>query len=317
MTKEKEPPLSVDARRAREMARAVIAHHFGNKKPRRIIHKAAGLSNFVFAVNHAEGDFVVRISFDPSRLNAFIKEQWAQTKAREIGVPTPEILEVGNEVIGHPFMISRTVEGHEATYDPNRRQILREMARYAALINTIQTNGFGSTFDWSSNQLSRNETFTDFLDKELQVEDKLQVLEKQKMLDEVELKKLQSILKQAANAKPAPSLNHGDIRLKNVIVGDGGKINAILDWEHAVSNAAPAWELSLALHDLSIDEKQDFLEGYALTEQEIREVAPLVKAFNIINYVPEISRLEKAKDTAKLEQYRTRLGGALDFYSLS
>ncbi len=307
--------MTDEANEAKEMARIVIAHHFGSR-PSRIKYKTSGLSNFVYSVKHSEGNFIVRISFEPARINNFIKEQWAQTKARQAGVPTSEILEVGNEVIGHPFMISRTVVGKEATYNPARLNILREMGRLAALINSIPTNDFGSTFDWSSNQLSRNETFADYLQKELQVESKLQILEKRRVLSAKQIKRLQAIFADAIKLNPKSSLNHGDIRLKNVIVDEQGEIKAILDWEHCTSNLAPQWELSLALHDLWIDEKQDFLEGYGISEKKVMEIAPLMKAFNIVNYAPKIERIAEAKDVARLEKYRTRLSGALDLYSL-
>ena len=298
------------------MAREVIAHHFGNRKPRRIEHKAAGLSNFVFAVAHAEGDFIVRISPDSARINSFIKEQWAQSRAREAGVPVPEILEVGSGVIDQAFMISRVVKGCEATLHPKRWEIIREMGRYAALINSIKTEGFGSTFDWSSNQLSHNKTWLEFLENELKFEEKLATLEKRKMLAAAQAKKIRKILTDAAKQKIKPALTHGDVRLKNVMVDEDGKITAFLDWEHCTSNLAPAWEVSIALHDLSIDEKQLFLDGYGLKEKKILEILPLVKAINFINYAPEIERLAIEKDTEHLEKYRTRLSGALDLYSI-
>jgi hygromycin-B 4-O-kinase len=301
---------------AKEMARLVIAHHFGNKKPRRIIHKTSGLSNFVFEVSHAEGDFIVRISPDPTRINSFIKEQWAQARAREAGVPIPEILEVGSHVINQPFMISRVVEGSNATSHPNRLEIVREMGRYAALINSIKTDGFGSTFDWSSNLLSRNESWSDYLEGELRFEDRLKLLEKRKMLEPAQIKKVRKILLDAGKENPKPALTHGDIRLKNVMVDEKGRITAFLDWENCTSNLAPAWELSISLHDLSTDEKQLFLEGYGLKEKRIVELMPVIKAINFINYAPEIERLAAEKDVASLEKYQTRLSGALDFFSL-
>ena len=43
-------------------------------------------------------------------------------------------------------------------------------------------------------------------------------------------------------------------------------------------------DLSIALHDLSIDEKQEFLEGYSLSENALRRLAPVIKALNIVNY---------------------------------
>jgi len=301
--------------KTKEMARLVIAHHFGNKKPRRIVHKTSGLSNFVFEVSHSEGSFIVRISPDQARINSFFKEQWAQNKAREVGVPVPEILEVGSDIIHQPFMISRVVEGSEATFHEKRFEIVKEMGCFAALINSVQTEGFGSTFDWSSNQLSHNKTWKDFLDNELCFEEKLKTLEKHKMLDAAQTKKIRKILIDAAKQKTNPTLNHGDIRLKNVMVDESGKITAFLDWENATSNLAPIWELSIALHDLSIDEKQLFLEGYGIKEKKLVELMPVIKAVNFVNYAPEIERLANEKDKDHLEKIRTRLSGALDFYS--
>lgn len=299
----------------REMARIATARHFGNR-PIRIIFKASGLSNFVFAVKHSESEFIIRISPEQWRIKSFIKEQWAQNAAHEAGVPTAEILEVGMEAISQPYMITRFIKGDEATRHPQRREILRQLGRYGALINSIRTKSFGKTFDWSSNQLSLNETWKDYLQKELKFEKRLGILEKHRMISAEQHKKLEKIFAEALKLKPKPALNHGDLRLKNVIADEDGKIKAIFDWENCISNVAPEWELSIALHDLWIDEKQAFLEGYGLTEKKIAEIAPLMKAFNMINYTTAIEEIAEAKDKSKLEQYRTRFSGALDFYSL-
>jgi aminoglycoside phosphotransferase (APT) family kinase protein len=306
--------ITFDLREARATARSLITHHFGGKV-NRVVYQPGGLSNFVFLVKHKEGDFAVRISPEPSKINAFIKEQWAMSKAREVGVPTPEILEVGNKVAPTPYMISRRVNGQEATYNPSRMQILHEMGRYAALINAIPTTGFGGTFDWSRNQLSRNETWKDFLHKELKLDARLELMEKHRMVSGSHLERIRSTLEGVTELIPQTALNHGDLRLKNVIVDEDGLISAIIDWEHCVSNLAPHWELSLALHDLSVDEKEEFLEGYGLREAEVTEIAPVMKALNLINYATEIERLAESDNKAGLERYRTRLSGALDLYS--
>ena len=296
------------------MARQLVSHHFGSK-PSRILYKASGLSNFVFAVKHSEGDFIVRLSPDPTKINHFIKEQWAEEKASEAGVPVAEILEVGNEVVPYPYMISRQVSGSEASFDKNRLKIIRELGHYGALINSIPTRGFGNTFDWSNNQLSFNETYAEYLQDALKVEDKLEVLERNKMISQEKLKNLRKIFSEAKKMKTNPCLNHGDLRLKNVIVNDEGKIKAILDWETCTSNLAPHWELSLALHDLGIDDKQAFLEGYGLEKKKFEEIVPLMKALNIVNYAPTIEKMAAEKDKQQLEHYRLRLGGKLDLYS--
>jgi hygromycin-B 4-O-kinase len=299
---------------AKAMARRITQHHFGTKS-HRIEHQESGLSNFVFVIHHAEGEFVVRISPDPTRINAFIKEQWAVGKACEAGVPTAEILEVGNSVIPHPYMIARRARGRDATEHPERLAILREMGRYAALINAIRTTGFGSVFDWSNNQLSRNATWKEYLHAELRLDARLEILRKRRMLTAPRLKTLRAILEKAGTRATKPALNHGDIRLKNTMVDDAGKITAIIDWEDCVSHLVPQWELSLALHDLSIDEKQQFLSGYGLSEKQLIALSPVVKALNVINYAPHIEHAAERNDRAQLEQFRARLSGALDLYS--
>jgi hygromycin-B 4-O-kinase len=307
------PQIKVSA--ARRMARSVIAHHFGSP-PNRITAQGGGLSNFVFMVKHEKGDLVVRLSPDPVKINSFIKEQWAISRVRELKVPTPDILEVGNEVVPYPYMISRKVEGREATFHPQRLEILREAGRYGALINSIKTTGYGGTFDWSNNQLSKNGSWEEFLKKELTIERRLQTLRKWKMLTAPQVRKLSSALKSISKQSKKTTLNHGDLRLKNILVNDKGAITAIIDWEDCISSVAPYWELSLALHDLSIDEKQALLEGYGLKVGKLPEIVPVLRALNIINYAPEIERLADEKDTVRLEQYRVRLSGAFDLYCL-
>jgi hygromycin-B 4-O-kinase len=245
----------------------------------------------------------------------FFKEQWAQNAAHEAGVPTAEILEVGNEIIDLPFMITRSIKGSDGLKHPERQKIFDQMGRYAAVINSIKTSGFGATFDWSNNQLSRNENWSDYLQKELNYESLLKILEKRRMISGDKIKQLENIFAEALKLNPIPVLNHGDVRLKNVIADESGEIKAFIDWENCTSNLAPHWELSLALHDLSIDEKQIFLEGYGLSEKKLRDAAPLIKAFNFINCAGQVESFAEEKDNSRLEQYRSRLEGVLDLYS--
>jgi hygromycin-B 4-O-kinase len=100
-------------------------------------------------------------------------------------------------------------------------------------------------------------------------------------------------------------------------VNTAGEICVILDWEDCISSLAPEWELSLALHDLSIDEKQEFLRGYGMRPKEVSAIAPAIKAINIINYAAEVERLSAKKNKTELESCRVRLSGVLDLYSFA
>ena len=297
--------------RSRAMAHQIIAHYFGTAKVR-TRYLSGGKTNFVFEVQHNEGKFVVRLNSDASKLQSFMKEQWATAQVKKLGVPTPDIVEVSNEVVECPYMISRCVVGTEATFHPQRGEIVRELGRYARLINSVRTNGFGSTFVWSRNKLSHNATWQEFLKDELDLSYRRKLLESAHLLSKQTSKTVRSILNVAPKK---PVLNHGDLRLKNVVVNKQGRITAILDWEHCMSNTV-AWDLSIALHDLSINHKQEFLAGYQMSESNMMRLAPMIKALNIVNYAPAVEHLSKRERARKLKQYRLRLKGYLDLYSL-
>jgi aminoglycoside phosphotransferase (APT) family kinase protein len=188
------------------------------------------------------------------------------------------------------------------------------MGRCAALVNSIPGDGFGGKFNPREQRLSDNPGWRDFLRTELRMEERIQVLEAARMMDARRLERIRTVLEHAADGQPRPVLNHGDLRLKNVLVDDEGRIRAILDWENCSSNLAPQWEFSLALHDLSIDNKQEFIRGYGLSPAGVLELAPVMQALNAINYAPHVRHAVERNDTSRLEWYRLRFRGALDLY---
>jgi hygromycin-B 4-O-kinase len=297
------------------MAKKVVAHHFG-KGVGHLEFKPAGKTNFVFEVATKDGDFIIRIASKTTKFSDFIKEQWATQKASEKGVPVPEILEVGNEIIALPYMLQRKCDGEEAMNHPGRLDILRDLGKYARLIHSVKTTGFGTVFDWSGNRLSKQKTWTEFLDNELKVGERINFLQKQSLLPAKKIQSLKKLFTKIKAWKQAPCLNHCDLRLKNVIVNEAGKIAAIIDWEACSSNMAPYWDFSIALHDLSIDGKQHFLEGYGLDTNEFDQMSYALTAFNVINYIPTLQRIIDKKDKERLELYRLRLNGSLDLFSL-
>ena len=303
-----------DLRRYRGIARKIVQDHF-RKDAGRIAHKPTGLTNFVFAINHAEGQFVIRISPEPNRLKVYQKELWATRRVRVLGIPTPEVLKVGTVESGEPYMISRRVSGTEATHHPKRLSIIREVGSYAKEINSIQTHNFGHSFDWLDSP-PQPVGWSDYLVNEWNAEERLTFLEEREFISKDGIEQLRSIIEDAKSMNVRPTLSHGDLRLKNVIVDEDAEITSIIDWEECLSTFSPAWELSIALHDLSIDEKDAFLKGYGLEDSEIVQMSPLLKAFNILNYVPAIKSGIEEDDEETLNRFRLRLSGALDLYSI-
>jgi aminoglycoside phosphotransferase (APT) family kinase protein len=308
------PNLPATIRHYRQIARTITQSHFGSP-PSRIVYRRSGLTNYVFAINHVEGQFVIRISPDAEKLESFRKELWATQKVREAGVPSPEVLVVGQDVVSEPYMISRRVTGSEATHHPKRHRIVHEMGRYAQIINSIRTQNFGTHFDSTTNA-STNVTWSEYLDQELDIGNRLRLFADHNILSDVELNRLWKIIDDTRTLHITPALNHGDLRLKNVIVDDDGEITAIIDWDDCVSTIAPQWELSIALHDLAIDEKHLFIEGYGLRAEQLEEMAPLIKAFNIINYASAVGLAVETEDHKSIAEFKLRLRGVLDLYSL-
>jgi hygromycin-B 4-O-kinase len=298
------------------VAALILERHFG-KKPTNLKRIHGGLANHVFETRLEREELVLRISENAAKLQVFMKEQWAVAAARKNKIPTPEILEVGNDVTGLPYMISRKVQGTPASLlGSERLAVLRELGQYTAKINRIKTEDYGHIFDWSPNKLSRNRSWEDYLDNELKVDERISVFQQSGLLTPEQLRKLRRHVQLMRRWKMGSSLNHGDIRLKNVIVNDKKKIIAILDWENCTSNIAPYWELSLALHDLSMDEKQSFLEGYKLSMNDYIRMAPGFKALNLLNYSRSVRHALKRNDKTRLLNLRARLCGAFDLYSL-
>ena len=297
------------------LARKVVKHHFG-KSVEKIEFKPAGKTNFVFDVVTKEGNFIVQIANSRAKLNDFMKEQWVTQKALGIGVPVPEILEVGHEIIPLPYMLQQKIEGEEAVNHPDRLNILQDLGKYARMIHSIPTTGFGKVFDWSKNKLSKNKTWLEFLEDELMFAEGLKFLDKYSILNKKKIKRLGSEFEKIKKWKVTPSLNHCDLRLKNVIVNEAGEIKAILDWEDCSSNCAPYWDFSIALHDLSIDGKQKFLEGYEPDVEEFSRKSYALTVFNIINYIPTLQRMIAKKDKNGLAFYKLRLDGAMDLFSI-
>jgi len=213
-------------------------------------------------------------------------------------------------------MISGKIEGEEATHHRCRLDIIREIGRYASLIHSISTNGYGHMFDWSPNTLSKNVSWQDYLDCELKVDERLAILKKNKMIATKVGTRIASELKIIRQWNQKPCLHHGDLRLKNILVNKKGEITAVIDWENCISSVGPSWDTSIALHDLSTEAQWRYLEGYGIPDKKLLELVPAIKIFNLLNYAPVIETIVQEKQKTKLDHYRIRLKGVLDLFSL-
>ena len=300
-----------------DVVRNVVARHVA--APTRVAPLRGGLSNHAFDVETDREQVVVRLADQPDKLEGFERERQAADRARAVGVPTQEVVAIGQEG-AWTYSIARRLAGDPAMDHPDRLSILEELGRIARVVHGIRTAGFGPRFTWDEDGTGQasvwdGATWPEYLRHELRAEDRLDRLVRLGMIEDRQEASLRQTLTDVESWEGPPILNHGDLRLKNVVVSAEGHILGLIDWESSVSVVGPHWDLSIALHDLSIDAKQALLEGYGLSDDEIRRAAPSWRLFNVLNYVPTIDQLVDAGDTAELERMRTRLSGALDLYS--
>jgi len=289
-------------------------HHLGSK-PKHLVEQGGGLTNAVWRMRVAHADYIVRTHADAAKVDDYRKEQWAMDAARAVGVPTPQVLEVGLGDGGRPFMIVEHVDGIEGRQAKNQCGVLEELGGLAARLNAVRTHGFGRSFDWSSNRLSRHDTWSAWLAEGFGVERRIDSLRRHKVVDAAQVASLRAIGRTMTTWNKRPALQHGDLRLKNTLVdADSGRIVAVIDWENAISSPPPYSDLSIALHDVGVDEKEAFLAGYGLDGRAYRAAVPYLRLFNILRYADVVEAAERDGDHPALRRYRLRLDGAVDLY---
>lgn len=301
---------SDDVGRAEQAAKAAVWRYF-HIGPASIFPAPGGLSNEVFHVEAAGEALVVRLGSGEAKTMAFAREQVVIARVREAGVPAPEVLAV-DEVDNLAVMIARRLPGEIGKNHPRRQRTLRDLGALAAeRIHPIRTSGFGRDFSFDAQARG---SWVDWLTDDFDAEERIAILRRHNVISDGREAEFRETLRVVAAWTGDPILNHGDLRLKNVLVDVDGSILGLIDWEQSCSTLKPHWDLSVALHDLWVDQIQAFLTGYGMDEADIKSAAPVWRLFNVLNYAPEVEHAAKAGDLECLEKIRTRLSGAFDLF---
>jgi aminoglycoside phosphotransferase (APT) family kinase protein len=296
--------------RLRREALAIFEASIGSPA-RRMRAQSGGQTNLVFMLESDQGSFVLRMDRQVDKLHQYRKERWAIDHARRMQIPVPKVIEVGSTPNGVAFMLSRREPGRVATSLPDTAGVLRQLGQYARKLHEDPLAMYGGHQDGAT---APWKTWPEFLEHEFKLDQKLRQLLALDLIDQPTADRMADLVLRLGTGRE-PRLNHGDLRLKNVLVDSAGRINAIIDWENAVAAPAPEWELALALHDLSIDDKDAFLDGYGIEAVDLIATRAAFAALNMLHYAAFAESGAQAGNHQKLRHYRRRFARVYDLYS--
>jgi len=283
------------------------------REPQTIRRRGGGLTNFVYQVDFGDESLILRFHPDPQKLPLFKRERRAMMLAHDIELPVAEVLHIGADP--HPFMLMRNVRGTVGTHVRDRLGTLRQMGEITSRIHRIRMRSYGrASLDEAPSRAARHQSWGAHLENDVQASRRITQLEQLGMLLPDNAKKMRRTLSHMCTWRRNPVLHHGDMRLKNVIVNHAAKIVAVIDWENCISSVPALWDLSIALHDLSIDEKQAFLQGYGYGARELTKSIPYLRLFNALNYAPFIVAAAQRGEKAALGWHRARMAGDFNLY---
>jgi aminoglycoside phosphotransferase (APT) family kinase protein len=278
----------------------------------------AGSCNTNYLVNGADERLVVKLSKPEREYKAaaeYKKEKWCLDQAHRLTIPSPQVLEVGEDH-GRVYMIQSYVEGTTAAdvedlsplVPEAQLQIWRRLGEYARKIHGVAVIGWGE-------ELEVDGTFTGSWSKHLQYNidcltdnDPLIAMG---VLTPSQSKALKKVLL-ALQQKPFTfGLNHGDLALRNVIVGTDSDIY-LLDWGTARAEIVPHFDINEILRSTKPDPEtlQAFLDGYGIAKEEFAAMKPDLNTLNILH---EVDTLRWAIDRmpSVIQEHAVRVKEAL------
>lgn len=267
-----------------------------------------GMVNQVFIAETGDSKVVIRMNNEPGSLDQFRKEAWCIEQATNHGIPGAKVLSLGshNE---WSFIVQTFLPGtHGADGGVDPAHTSYELGVYARKIHTIPVNGFGDRMD-PNTPGHFNGSWDDYINyniNSLDSQDKLLELD---VISPEHQRKVRSLFESFKGSTLNFGLNHGDISLKNSIIGS--KDVYLIDWGSAEVNVVPHLDLVGIMgwaensdHPSNID-LGSFLQGYGLSENQFQSIENELRAFALLR---DIDKLRWAIDRKpeKIDQFVIR-----------
>lgn len=238
-----------------------------------------GIINAVYRVETDQGTAVLRCNAVDDPHQNYAKEAWCIEKVGAVGVPVPEVLGVG-EQSGIAYMIQRFIEGETGDdRAPNRLEIWRQLGVYARQFNAIKVQGFGGDMDCLG---TFNQTWQDVQ------EDVLSDLFRDDFWVQIggfrfgQIDWLRAQIEALSDLNREPGLCLVDMGANNTILKEDGTL-FMIDWEMVMGAPVPESQIARIASYWGYPSQlvDAFIEGYDLTESEVRDIEPLIKVLTV------------------------------------
>ncbi len=267
-----------------------------------------GITNYVYIIDLPESKIVVRISKEPNTAQ-FEKEKWEMKQASLLNIPTPKILDIGihNNTV---YMIQEYIDGtHGTDSSLDTTHIWRALGEYAKIIHSIPVEGVGDHMESPGKFVSNRKGFTDYVEYNITSLNPQDKLLQMGILTSSKFDETRTLFENLKDEHFTFGLSHGDLSLKNVIVGKNGKI-FLFDWGSSTSHIIPHFDfmevLEFSFHfDFRNKDFISFLHGYGFTEEQFLTIRPSMDKLFLLSAIDKI-RWAIDKKPEKIEQFKKR-----------
>lgn len=275
------PPTTSDMALAAQIAATFLRQTVEEVTP--INNK--GIVNQIFIVRTRDSAIVVRMSKpeDESRsLPFYEKEAWCLERATALGIPGPQVLEVGQWGT-RPYMLQTFVAGvNGEDSELDELGIWHALGQYAKLFHAIPLDGFGETLAdfYKGNAQAEWKAFVDYNLNSLTTDDQLLRLD---IYDYAQVEDIRQVFQTLRQMTLRIGLNHYDLSIRNTVVDETGQVN-LLDWGSAEAHLVPHYDLLEILrhYQPSSTQFQAFMAGYGLDEAQLASLLPEIRSLELL-----------------------------------
>lgn len=243
-------------------------------------------SNSVYLASRGGRKIIIRLGSAGSYYH-FRQAAAAMKAAGRKGVPVPDVLLTGRELVPCSYQITEYMEGTPGdTYKGDVLGIWRQIGSAAAHINQVRTTGLEYDLFTKLHSVSWEAFITQKIGELEKFWPTFRHWKSQRREPFFSGDELAAIFRAMEPLKTyrasRRSLIHIDLAPRNVLVDDKGRVAAVLDWDSAKS-FPPEHQVGATTFWLTPDEEKAFLKGY-----RVKYDPRIILGFQLYEYLTQI-----------------------------